>query len=146
MDCSPPDSVHGIFQARILECLPFPPPGDFPDQGIEPASPVSPALAGGFFTTEPPGKLHNLCSEMHSKERKWVTGGFYPQLWAPRLLQLHHNQRQALCPEQRMSSSLCPLLWPVLAFRAQLSGHHMQIPKGRVSSMLFWGILCIYLF
>ena len=27
--------------------------GDLPDQGIEPASP---ALAGGFFTTEPPGK------------------------------------------------------------------------------------------
>ena len=33
--------------------LPFPPPGDLPDPGIEPASP---ALAGGFFTTEPPGK------------------------------------------------------------------------------------------
>ena len=33
--------------------LPFPPPGDLPDPGIEPASP---ALAGRFFTTEPPGK------------------------------------------------------------------------------------------
>ena len=33
--------------------LPFPPPGGLPDPGIEPASPVSPALAGGFFTTEP---------------------------------------------------------------------------------------------
>ena len=33
--------------------LPFPSPGDFPDPGIEP---VSPALAGRFFTTEPPGK------------------------------------------------------------------------------------------
>ena len=30
--------------------LPIPPPGDFPDSGIEPASP---ALAGRFFTTEP---------------------------------------------------------------------------------------------
>ena len=29
--------------------------GDLPDSGIELASPVSPALAGGFFTTEPPG-------------------------------------------------------------------------------------------
>ena len=28
-------------------------PGDFPEPGTEP---VSPALAGGFFTTEPPGK------------------------------------------------------------------------------------------
>ena len=31
--------------------LPFPSPGDLPDPGVEPVSPVSPALAGGFFTT-----------------------------------------------------------------------------------------------
>ena len=34
--------------------LPFPTPGDLFDPGIEPASPVSPALADGLFTTEPP--------------------------------------------------------------------------------------------
>ena len=28
----------------------FPPPGDLPDPGTEPASLVSPASAGGFFT------------------------------------------------------------------------------------------------
>jgi len=33
--------------------LPFPSPRDLPDPGIEP---TSPALAGGFFTTEPPRK------------------------------------------------------------------------------------------
>ena len=33
--------------------LPFPSPGDLPDPGLEPESP---ALAGRFFTTEPPGK------------------------------------------------------------------------------------------
>ena len=36
--------------------LPLPTPGEVPYQGIEPTSPVSPALAGGFFTNEPPGK------------------------------------------------------------------------------------------
>ena len=36
--------------------LPFPPLGDLPKAGTEPTSPVSPALTGGFFTTEPPGK------------------------------------------------------------------------------------------
>ena len=36
--------------------LPFPPPGDLPNAEIEPASPVSLALAGRFFTTAPPGK------------------------------------------------------------------------------------------
>ena len=48
-------SVHGIFQARILGGLPFPSPGDLPDPGIEPVSLASPALAGRFFTTMPPG-------------------------------------------------------------------------------------------
>ena len=36
--------------------LPFPSPGNLPDPGIKPASPASPALAGGFFTTAPAGK------------------------------------------------------------------------------------------
>ena len=36
--------------------MPCPPPGDRPDPGIKYTSPVAPALAGGFFTTEPPGK------------------------------------------------------------------------------------------
>ena len=40
--------------------LPFPVPGDLSDLGIEPASPVSPALAGRCFTTEPPGKPSQL--------------------------------------------------------------------------------------
>ena len=31
--------------------LPFPPPGNLPDPGIEPVSTVSPALAGRIFTT-----------------------------------------------------------------------------------------------
>ena len=36
--------------------MPFPPPGDLPNPGIESASLASSALAGGFFTTEPSGK------------------------------------------------------------------------------------------
>ena len=35
--------------------FPFPPPGDLPNPGTKSASPESPALAGGFFTTVPPG-------------------------------------------------------------------------------------------
>ena len=57
VDCSPPgSSVHGILHARILEWLASPFSGDLPDPWIEPTSPVSPALAGRFFTTEPTGK------------------------------------------------------------------------------------------
>ena len=39
------------YQSGLL----FPPPGYLPNPGIEPMSPVSPALAGRFFITELPG-------------------------------------------------------------------------------------------
>ena len=53
MERSPPgSSVHGILQARILEGVAMPPPpGDLPDPGIKLKSSISPAVAGGFFTT-----------------------------------------------------------------------------------------------
>ena len=51
----------------------FPSPGELPHPGIEPMSPVSPALAGGFFTTEPleasnllQHQLYSLCSLSNS--------------------------------------------------------------------------------
>ena len=50
---APGSSVHRISQARILEWVAISSPRDLPDSWIEPNSP---ALAGGFFTTEPPGK------------------------------------------------------------------------------------------
>ena len=61
MDCKPP--VSSLFmkfsRQEYWSRLPRPPPGDLPDPGNEP---TSPALAGGFFTTEPPEKpsLHWL--------------------------------------------------------------------------------------
>ena len=48
----------GFSREGYWSGLPFPPPGDLPDPRIEPRSPVAPALAGEFFTTEPPGKSH----------------------------------------------------------------------------------------
>ena len=40
--------------------MPFPSPGGLLDQGIEPTSPESPALAGRFFTTEPGAQVQFL--------------------------------------------------------------------------------------
>ena len=45
----------GFSRQEYWSGLPCPSPGDLPDPGTEPMSLVSPALAGGFFTTEPPG-------------------------------------------------------------------------------------------
>ena len=41
----------GFSQQEYWSGLPCPSPGDLPDTEIEPASFISPALAGGFFTT-----------------------------------------------------------------------------------------------
>ena len=43
----------GFSRQEYQSGLPFLTPGDLLDPGIEPASPVSSALAGRFFTTEP---------------------------------------------------------------------------------------------
>ena len=52
----------GFFRQEYWHGLPCPSPGYLPNPGIEPMSFMSPALAGGFFTTEPPGKP--LCSSI----------------------------------------------------------------------------------
>ena len=50
MDCSPPgSSIHGILQARILECIAMPSSRDLPDPEIEPGSP---ALQADSLLTE----------------------------------------------------------------------------------------------
>ena len=63
----------GFLRQEYRSGLPFPSPGDLPDLGIEPASP---ALSGGFFTTEPlrrapaPNTHTHTHTHTHPKERK----------------------------------------------------------------------------
>ena len=58
--CGAPLSM-GFSRQEYCSGLPFPPPGDLSDPGIEPTSPVSPSLAGGFFTLHfPQNSLLNL--------------------------------------------------------------------------------------
>ena len=47
----------GFSRQEYWSGLPFPPPGDLPDPGIEPTSPVSPALQVGSLHTESSEKL-----------------------------------------------------------------------------------------
>ena len=54
VDCQAHLSM-GFPRQEYWSGLPFPSPGDLPDPGIESKSPASPELAGGLFTTEPPG-------------------------------------------------------------------------------------------
>ena len=50
---APGSSVHGILQARILEWVAIPSPGDLPNPGIKPRSPT---LQVDSLPSEPPGK------------------------------------------------------------------------------------------
>ena len=58
----------GFLRQKHYSGLPFPTPGDLPDPGIEP---TSPALAGGFFTSEPLGKPITTCTVLH----RWTEPG-----------------------------------------------------------------------
>ena len=60
----------GFFRQEYWSGLPFPPPGNLHDPGIEPSSLASLALAGRFFTTEPLGKPIKI-----SKKRRGEIGG-----------------------------------------------------------------------
>ena len=66
----------GISRQEYWQGLPFPSPGNLPNPGIKPTSPESPALAGRFFTAEPPRKPHSkLTPNPHS------TPTSLPSLW-----------------------------------------------------------------
>ena len=85
--------LHGLYStpvhvaslsvefSRQLYCsgLPFPSPGDLSDRGTEPVTPVSPALAGGFFNPEPPGEAKEAQRE-YAKEESWKGKKVIPEL------------------------------------------------------------------
>ena len=50
-------TVHGILQARILEWVVFPSPGDLPNPGFKPRSPT---LQVDTLPAEPQGKPKNI--------------------------------------------------------------------------------------
>ena len=61
MDCSPPGSLTvGLPRQEYCSGLPFPPPWDLPNPGIEPMSLVSPALAGEFFKLTVPPQIKKI--------------------------------------------------------------------------------------
>ena len=80
----------GFFRPEDWSGFPFPLPGDLPDPGIECASPVSPAFAVRFFTTEPPGKPLLIASGYHTGEHGFRGQSLTILCWLP----LYHNANQ----------------------------------------------------
>ena len=108
MDCSLPGSaVHGLPRQEYWSGLPFPPPGDLPDPGIEP---MSSALAGGFVTTEQSPFKATECFCFGSKWHQglWrgcVEGQVRAQLClmypSHELLFLKHSFAECVCPHRK---------------------------------------------
>ena len=129
MDCSlPGSSVHGISQARMLEWVTISFSwGDLPDQEIEP---TSPALAGRFFTTEPPGKPETLTergkiNEWHGigkDKESWrkMINWKRDTLWKQRLL-LHISRG---FPCRNVGSDFPGFVW------GQVNLTHVECPTG----------------
>ena len=64
----------GFPRQEFWSGLPFPPPGNLPNPGIELASS---ALAGRFFTTEPPGKPNVSIADNNCKYTILMAGSGY---------------------------------------------------------------------
>ena len=98
MDCSLPGfSIHGIFQARILELgCHFLLQGIFPTQGWNPEPLMSPGLAGRFFTTSAPWEAH--CASF--------TSSFIPPVLRQILQQLYQEPKCESVSHSVVSDSL----------------------------------------
>ena len=86
----------GFPRQEYWSGLPFPSPGDRPSLRIEP---MSPALAGRFFTTEPPGKpwgpeISPKSTETRTGCYKWRSSQMTLELWLE-----GGNKKQEVCPE-----------------------------------------------
>ena len=106
--------------------LPCPSPGDLPNPGIKPTSPASPALAGGFLTTVPPGNpLKSAC--------RLPTFPFHfghQEAWR-RALVLH------AAPTMGFMSRTCTMISPVSCFNL-LSFHSRLFLNLYSTFSLFW--------
>ena len=111
--------------------MPSPSPGDLPDPGIEHTPPVSPALADGFFTTEPqasPGTFYVLNFPLGSFRTSFI-----------RQPEMHHRDLLHQIPAL--------LLFPILAGAAYF---HNKDPKSSTTfsscNSASWNQLIRYLY
>ena len=76
--CQSPPSL-GFPRQEHWSGSPFPTPGDRPNPGITSSPLVSPALAGGFPPTEPPGKPHHMTHISVNWNERRKTSWQYPR-------------------------------------------------------------------
>ena len=110
--CQAPLSM-GFSRQEYWSGLPCSPPGDLPDPGIEPTSLMSPALAGGFFTTSAILVSCKLCilrmKTSYSKtnyaskpDHKCKHSGLHQVLWSYYLSNMGFG---SLCSKEKFTNS-----------------------------------------
>ena len=93
----------GFSRQEYWSGLPFPPPGDLPDPGIEPPFLISHALAGGLFITSATWKPSET-TELSTK-----AGSCSGPSW---LQKQTYTQACQLC--KRLQGHMCVGAWPLL--------------------------------
>ena len=115
----------GFSRQEYWSRWPFPPPGDLPDPGTEPVSPV---LTGRFFTTEPPGKPYSHPSP-HQRQ------GF---------VMVEQNEHECVCKcvtrtPTEISCIRYLFLWPLWPTSRPWLSVQFEKSESRGSLALVWG-------
>ena len=126
MGCSLPGScVHGIFQARTLEWLPFPSPGDLPNPGIRLTSLMFPVLAGRLFTTSATEYYSLAVIHAQASPSSWFSAVWKHFLFC-KIVQL----LRSLSPSSSLTSLVSSKTWNSLTCLAkQYTMLHMVLNK-----------------
>ena len=104
----------GLFRQECWRGLPFPPPGDLHDPGIEPASP---ALAGVFFTTSATWEAPACMGCMRAGVS--LTIGIESCGWTPKLSMEDTTQAQKMFVMDRTKHASNQALLPA-TYKAQI--------------------------
>ena len=111
--CQAPLSM-GFPRQEYCCGLPFPSPGDLPYSGIESMSPMFPAMAGGFFTTEPPGNPYSSIKLLRHAD---------PWPWPQRLWFIQWGRSSGLCFYQELQEVLMAHTAKNTSLDTDTSGH-----------------------
>ena len=121
--------------------LPFASPEDLPNPGIEPLSPVSPALAGGFFTFVSPGKPRKRAVSVKGRmEMRSIVGAAWMEgTWADSVSRYVSSIPSPVGTELSVftAGALLPLV--CLSHQVYHPPHFHFAPLQSRRNTLFWG-------
>ena len=119
----------GFSRQEYWSRLPYPPPGDLPNPGIESTSLMSPALAGGFFTTSSMWEAHFmvwLASNLKNKLSPRCDPGWYlDHIWQL-IWQCVYSKYRSQLPATFLEASL--LKAKVITFNSGLADRILCMP------------------